>query len=130
VKKGLSLVEVLVAIVLLSVVIGAMLQIKSNNMFLLKRFNKNSESNSYISMTADINEFKDQTIRLENVVKNTDDTLRREFKQHKVEVRVSQDKIIKMPPNDYIQTASIKKAKYTLDNKNSKLFYKFELELK
>jgi prepilin-type N-terminal cleavage/methylation domain-containing protein len=128
-KKALTLIEVLVAIMLISVVITAMLNIKSNNLYMLDKFKESTLYNSYISLAVDTNNLKDQNIYLDNIIKIDDDQIRKELKSIKVVVKNLDDDEIKLPPNDYVQLATIKKTKFSIDDR-SKIFYKFKLEYK
>lgn len=58
-KKAFSLIEVIIAIVILSVVMIALLKIKSENIFLVSKSNENTKANEYILLAVD---FKDEIL--------------------------------------------------------------------
>ncbi len=127
-RKALSLVEVLVAIILITVVIGSMLQMKSNNIFFLEKFNDTILNNSYISFAQSDKNKEDQNIYLDKVVDFKDDDIRKELKQIKVVSKLDDKEEMKLPNNDYIKTAKILTSTYIIDDKASKTFYRFELQ--
>ena len=127
-KKALSLVEVLISIILISVVIAAMLQIKSNNIFMLEKFKNSAKYNSYIAMSVDTINRKEKKIYLDSLFK-IDDRLRQELKKYKIAININTTQQLKLPSNSYVPTAQITELKYTLnDNIASKVFYIFKLE--
>ncbi len=129
-KKALSLVEVLIAIVLLTVIISVILQIQQNNIFFLEKFKNNSLYNSYISLivTSNENKLRNENIYLSDKVNLNDDDIRKEFKEIKINIKDIEDKDIDLPKNDYIKTAKIIKSIYTIEDKSAKTFYTFKLQ--
>ncbi len=90
-KKALSLIEVLVSVVLITLVIGAL--IKTNNQSFkavetLKNNNQNQALTSVVSIVA-LNNMKDTKYYLSDLVKGLDiDELDKKFKEIKFEVDV------------------------------------------
>jgi len=127
-RKALSLVEVLVAIILITIVIGTMLEIKSNNIFFLEKFKNTSLYNSYISLAIQEDNKEDKNIYLDEVASFNDDEIRKKLKQIKIEIKLEDDEEMNLPDNDYVKTAKIIKTTYTVENQASKIFYRFELQ--
>jgi hypothetical protein len=128
-RKAISLVEVLVAIILITVVIGTMLQMKSNNLFYLEKFKNTSLYNSYISLVINFDgKQEEETIYLDDIVDFDDDDIRKEFKEIKIKKIINDDEEIKLPANDYVKTAKVIETTFKIEDKSFKTFYKFELE--
>jgi hypothetical protein len=133
-KKALSLIEVLISIVLLSTVIITILQIKDNNIYFLAKFKNDTLYNSYIALTAssytkDIN----KNVYLSDIADFKDDNIRKELKQIKINIKNTNSYDIKMPSNDYVQSAIVNGLIYTIKSKNKdtrKTFYTFKLDFK
>jgi hypothetical protein len=127
-KKAITLIEVLVAVFLITIVIGSMIQMKSNNLYMLDRFKDSALTDSYISLTAATNNMKDETIFLSDIVRFDDDNLRRDLKDIKIIVKHTEDNDIKIPENDYISSIKTIISTYQIEDKSTKVFYKFQLE--
>ncbi|MEA3352815.1 MAG: hypothetical protein U9Q33_03220 [Campylobacterota bacterium] len=128
-KKSISLVEVMVSIILLSVVIVSSLQIKQNNLHNLERFKDISKYDGYINLTANSVEDKaDKNIYLSDVVDFDDDEIRREFKDIKIELKHTVLDEIELPKNDFIKSAQITKSRYSIQDNIEKNFYTFKLQ--
>ena len=128
-KKALSLVEVIVAIILITIVIGTMLEMKTNNIFFLEKFKNSSLYNSYISMVANKDKKQDnKNIYLDKEVDFDDDEIRKELKEIKIKVKQLDNEDMPLIKNDYIKNAIIIKRKYTIEDKITKVFYQFKLE--
>lgn len=130
-KKAFSFIEVIITTMLLSVVMISLLQIKSDNIFLVNKSKETKELKEYISValnTNDINK-ENKNIFLDRVFPIRDNDLRRELKRIKVKVKdkkldtlsISQDDI-NINIDTYIRT-------YSIDNKITKNIYAFKLEL-
>ena len=128
-KKALSLVEVMISIVLLTIIIASILQIQQNNLSFLERFKESSLYNSYISMVATVEDTKrNKTVYLDKVVRFKDDEIRKELKEVKVKIKDEEVDEIELPKNDYLQNAKIYQSTYSIDDKVVKSFYTFRLQ--
>ena len=128
-KKALSLVEVIVAIVLLTIIIATVLQIQQNNIFFLEKFKNSSLYNSYISLVVEpSNSLRDESFYLSDKVDLKDDDIRKEFKNIKISVKDTEDEEIDIPQNDYIKEAKVVKSTYLIDGQATKTFYTFKLQ--
>ena len=129
-KKAFSLVEVLIAVALLSVVIVALIKMGQNNLFLLEKFKMTNTSSGYNSLAffgIDMNKTEDKNIYLDEVVDFKDDDLRRELKEIKVVVKNEKLEDKKIEADSFTITKKITKIHLTTDNQNEKDFYRFEL---
>ncbi|MEA3290247.1 MAG: hypothetical protein U9Q04_08735 [Campylobacterota bacterium] len=128
-KKSISLVEVLVSIVLLTVVIAASLQIKQNNLHNLEVFEQKSTNNSYISLSVSSStSMRNKKVYLSDIVDFGDDDIRKELKEVKVNIKDDELEDVKLPKNDYIHTAKVFESTYTIEDKTVKKFYTFTLK--
>lgn len=129
-KKAFSLVEVLIAVSLLSVVIVALIKMGQNNLFLLEKFKTTNTSSGYNSLAffgIDMNKTEDKNIYLDEVVDFKDDDLRRELKEIKVVVKNEKLEDEKIEADSFTITKKVTKIHLTTDNQNEKDFYRFEL---
>ena len=133
-KKSFSLIEVVIAVSILSVVMVALLQIKSDNIFLISKTNEQSKLNDYIQLSVDfkrinqenqedIEEFLDKKYTFEN------DDIRKELKEIKVKIKEEKES------EEYIDTSSetlniiTYSRSYSIDDKIKKKIYNFKIEL-
>ena len=128
-KKALSLIEVMVAIVLLTLIIAITLQIQQNNIFYLDKFKDTKLYNSYIGLiaTSNADEKRNKKVYLSDMISFDDDDIRKEFKEIRIEIKDKDLKDMPLPKNDYIQTANIVESTYSIDDKAKKVFYSFKL---
>jgi prepilin-type N-terminal cleavage/methylation domain-containing protein len=87
-RGGFTLIEVMVAVMIISVVIGAILQLESNNTHLLLKIQKDQEAQQYVSLVVgnDKYGFENEEVTLDRFVDrfDLDDDLRRELKAQKI----------------------------------------------
>ncbi len=125
-KQSFSLVEVLVAVSLISTVIVTTLQMQQNNIFFLEKFKESSTQNSYISLaTSSSKTLRNKKIILSDVVNFNDDDIRKELKDIRVKVVDSKADNVKIPKNDFLEGKVIQST-YSTD-KVTKIFYTFKL---
>ncbi len=128
-RKALSLVEVMVSIVLLTIIIATVLQIQQNNIFFLDKFKTSSLYNSYISLIVESSkDLRNESFYLDKKIDLKDDDIRKEFKNIKISVKDIEGEDVELPDNDYIKTAKVIKIIYTIDDKIKKTFYTFKLQ--
>ena len=126
-KKAFSLIEVLVAVSLITTVIVAILQMQQNNIFFLEKFKNTSLNNAYISLVASTSKTKrNKDIILSDMVDLNDDDIRKEFKEIKIKIKDSSKKDMELPKNDYVKGSFIEST-YSLNNIQNK-FYSFKFE--
>ena len=88
-KKSFSLMEVIIAVMILSVVMVALLQIKTENIFLISKTNERIKLNEYVQLSIDlkkINEENSENIEffLDKKYPFVNDDIRKELKEIKV----------------------------------------------
>jgi K+ transporter len=129
-KKSLTLVEVLISVMLISVVITAMLQIKNNNLIILKKVNDTIQNNSYVNLLAfdKINNNQDTKIYLDEQINFKDDNIRKKLKTIKVTKKTTQEKPIILKSDDYKLTIMIYKTTLAIEDKITTNYYRFSLE--
>ncbi|QKF78422.1 prepilin-type N-terminal cleavage/methylation domain-containing protein [Arcobacter defluvii] len=89
-KKAFTLMEVIISVVLLSVVMITLLQIKSENIFMVSKSDERAKINDYILMAIDFNDTifdKNENINIENKYKFENEKLRAELKDIKVSIK-------------------------------------------
>jgi prepilin-type N-terminal cleavage/methylation domain-containing protein len=133
VKKAFSLMEVIIAIVMLSVVMIALLKIKSENIFLISKNDENIKTNEYILLSVDFEDEisnKNEDIFLDKKYQYINDDMRKELKDIKISIKDDkiESKSIESDLN-YINTTIFSRT-YSLENSNiKKKIYTFKIEL-
>ena len=129
-KKALSLVEVLISVMLISVVIASILQIKQNNLHFLDKSKESAKNDAYISMVSLVDEkgFRNKNIRLTDVVNFNDDDIRKELKEIKIKVKDEELDPLEFTTDEYTLIVNIKQTNLTIDDKVQKSFYRFSLD--
>ncbi|QKF67999.1 hypothetical protein AVENP_2495 [Arcobacter venerupis] len=132
-KKAFSLMEVIIAIVMLSVVMITLLKIKSENIFLISKNDENTKSNDYVLLSVDFEDEisnKNEDIFLDKKYQYINDDMRKELKD--IKILIKDDKIeSKSIESDlnYINTTIFSRT-YSLENSNiKKKIYTFKIEL-
>jgi prepilin-type N-terminal cleavage/methylation domain-containing protein len=132
VKRAFSLIEVLVAVMLLTVVIGVVLKVQQNNLFFVEQFKESSKNDEYLSIaTLDQNKSKDLRnthIYLDKVVDFKDDDVRKILKELKVTIKDKELDEVTLSAGDYQIIMKQYESEYKIDGKVNKKFYSFELE--
>ncbi len=129
-KKAISLIEVLISVMLISIVIVSLLQIKENNLFFLQKTKDTTKYNSYISAISldNKNNIRNKNIFLGDEVKFKDDEIRRELKSIKIKVKDENLDPLELGNEEYQLKVNIKKTHLSIDDKIKKIFYRFSLE--
>jgi K+ transporter len=132
VKKSFSLIEVIIAIALLSVVIVTMFKIKENNLFFLDKFKQTSKYNEFISIATitnkNLNSLRNTHIYLDKVVDFDDDDIRKELKNIKVYIKDKELLSINLNDDDFTLNINIIKSQYKIEDKITKDIYTFRIE--
>jgi len=129
-KKAFSLVEVLIAVALISVVIVALMKIGQNNLFLLEKFKTTNTTSGNFTLAffgIDENKTSDENIYLDEVADFKDDDLRRELKEIKVVIKNEKLEDEKIAVENFSLTKQVTKTKLTIENQTQKDFYRFHL---
>ena len=130
-NKSFSLMEVIIAIVMLSVVMITLLQVKSDNIFLVNKSNEKSKQSDYIQLAIDMSteDKKNENIFLDEVYKFKNDDIRKELKSVKIIVKDNQ-----IDSQDYhtevINFKIITNARsYSINDDIKKSIYTFRIKL-
>jgi len=129
-KKSLSLVEVLISVMLISVVVVALLQIKENNLHLLGKTKDMLKYNSYISLVAlenDDKKLRNKSFYLDKKIKFKDDDIRRELKLIKVKIKDKKLKPTRFETDEQVLTINIRQTNISIKDDAMKKFYRFSL---
>ena len=130
-KKAFSLVEVVIAITMLSVVMITLLQIKSDNIFMISKSDEKAKLNDYALLAIELRtaDNKNENLFLGRTYSFENDDLRKELKDIKVKIKDTKEKstaidneLMKINITTYSTTYSIKE-----DFK--KKIYSFKIEL-
>lgn len=123
--------EVIVAVMVLSVVMVALLQVKSDNIFLINKADETKEFKEYLSMAFNLDEVesRNKNIFLSRKFDFEDDKLRRELKPIKVKVKdeLIDNRLIKNDSYDF--NVVTYETSYSIDKKVQKKIYSFKIEL-
>ena len=130
-KKAFSLMEVIVAITMLSVVMISLLQVKSDNIFLIEKSDEKVKLNDYVSLIMDLEEpnDKNENVFLDRVYRFDNDELRKELKPIKIKVKDEQVDTKTIKNDTYDLNITTYSRTYSIDDKINKSIYTFKIEL-
>jgi Tfp pilus assembly major pilin PilA len=129
-KKTLTLVEVLISVMLISIIVVALLQIEQNNLYLLEKTKDMTKYNSYISLVAlenDDKNLRNKSFYLDKKIDFKDDDIRRELKEIKVNIKDKKLKPIIFEADEYSLNINIKQTQVSIKDDAKKVFYWFSL---
>jgi len=128
-KKSFSLIEVIIAISLLSVVLTSLLQIKENNLFLFEKFNNSiAIDNELAVLSSYIDIEKDEKIYLKDKIDFKDDDIRKLYKESFAEVKSTKLDPIEVGSEEYPIKLNITESLLQLKENGAKKIYTFRLE--
>ena len=131
-KKSFTLIEVIIAVSLLSIVITTSLQIRQNNLSFLEKYQSSSLYNEYISLASsyDLKDTLDVNthIYLDEIVNFKNDDIRKEFKDIKVYIKNEIINTIDLSTDDLSLNINIIQNNFKIEDKINKNFYTFKLE--
>ncbi len=128
-KKSFTLIEVIIAVSLLSVVLLSLFQVRSNNIFILEKTDEKIKDKQYLSMVFDTKGYskRNTNIYLDRYFNIKDDDLRRKLKEVKIKVK---DEILDLnviKTDIYNIRIQEFETSYNIENKITKNIYRFEL---
>jgi len=129
-KKAFSLMEVMISVILLSVVMVSLLQLKVNNIFQTTKSQESKENLDYIliSINGDEVDKRNENIYLKDKF-NFSDEVRQKIKDKKINIKDELVDTYTIENNDINLNIDIYATKYTLENSgNSKTIYSFKLQ--
>ena len=132
-KKAFSFMEVILSTVILSFVMIVMIQIKSDNIFLVEKMNKSKKLSDYISTSIDTNisKVKDRNINLflSDLYTFENDDIRREFKAAKVKIKDKRIDTKKISADSTSFEVSTYSTSFSISENIKKNIYTFKIEL-
>lgn len=133
-KKSFSLIEVIIAVSILSVVMVSLLQIKSDNIFLISKTNEQSKLNDYIQLSIDFKKInkenqENEELFLDEKFTFENDDIRKELKDIKVKIREEKEDINEIETSARSLNITTYSRIYSIDNSIKKKIYNFKIEL-
>ena len=133
-KKSFSLMEVIIAVMILSVVMVALLQIKTENIFLISKTNERVKLNEYVQLSIDlkkINEENSENIEffLDKKYPFVNDDIRKELKEIKVDIREKKEDEYKIETTSEDLNIIIYSRTYSINEDIKKKILNFKIEL-
>lgn len=130
-KKAFSLMEVVLSIAILSIVMVALLQIKSDNIYLVKKSDEKIKLNDYLFMAIDLKEAdkRNENIFLTDKYNFKNDKLRREFKKIKVKIKDKKLDEKKYEVDNKALNIRTYSTSYSIKDDIKKNIYSFKLSL-
>ena len=132
-KKAFSLMEVIISVVILSVVMITLLQIKSNNIQLASKSEEKNKSNDYILMALSFNDSitnKNESVLIDKKYTYDNEEINEEIKNRKVNIK--DDKLESKTIESHRNSINISTyfRSFSLENSDiQKKIYTFKIEL-
>ena len=126
-KSSFTLIEVIIAVTLLSIVIVSVLKIKENNfsnISKLNTINQDLQLLSIVSITPNYDDGINKHLYLDKILSVKDDNLRKKLKNTKVYIKSEEDNYQELD-NFALKTI---KTNYTIENKASNSTYTFKIK--
>ena len=135
-KKSFSLMEVIIAVMILSVVMVALLQIKTENIFLISKTNERIKLNEYVQLSIDLKKVNEENIEnIENIEFFLDkkypfvnDDIRKELKEIKVDIREKKEDEYKIETPSENLNVTIYSRTYSINEDIKKKIFNFKFE--
>ena len=133
-KKSFSLMEVLIAVMILSVVMVALLQIKTENIFLISKTNERVKLNEYVQLSVDLKKVNEESsedieLFLDKKYPFINDDIRKELKEIKVDIREKKEGIRKIETTSEDLNIIIYSRTYSINEDIKKKILNFKIEL-
>lgn len=130
-KKAFSLVEVIISVAMLSFVMITLLQMKSNNIFLLEKSNEKTQLVDYVLLAGDIEDSSKQTnksVYLDKLTQFKNDDIRRELKEIKIEIKDKELDKLEIKENGLNIKIKTYAREYKIEEDIKKSIYSWEFE--
>ena len=133
-KKSFSLMEVIIAVMILSVVMVALLQIKTENIFLISKTNKRVKLNEYVQLSVDLKKVNEESsedieLFLDKKYPFVNDDIRKELKEIKVNIREKKEDEYKIETPSENLNVTIYSRTYSINEDIKKKIFNFKFEL-
>ena len=133
-RKSFSLMEVIIAVMILSVVMVALLQIKTENIFLISKTNERVKLNEYIQLSVDLKKVNEEStksteIYLDEKYPFVNEDIRKELKEIKVVIREEKEDEYKIETPTQDLNITTYSRTYNIENDIKKKIFNFKIEL-
>lgn len=133
-KKSFSLMEVIIAVMILSVVMVALLQIKTENIFLISKTNERVKLNEYVQLSVDLKKVNEESsedieLFLDKKYPFVNDDIRKELKEIKVDIRGKKEDEYKIETPSENLNVTIYSRTYSINEDIKKKIFNFKFEL-
>ena len=133
-RKSFSLMEVIIAVMILSVVMVALLQIKTENIFLISKTNERVKLNEYIQLSVDLKKVNEEStksteIYLDEKYPFVNEDIRKELKEIKVVIREEKEDEYKIETPTQDLNITTYSRTYSIENNIKKKIFNFKIEL-
>ena len=129
--KSFTLIEVIIATSILSVVMLSLFKVNDNAIFLIEKSKNSKLEQSTLNIAIDTNGYsnRNENIYLDKYFNISDDEIRRELKQVKINVKDTIEGQLEYKTDFMTLIIEKYKTKYILNDSMSKNIYRFALEL-
>lgn len=126
--------EVIIAVMILSVVMVALLQIKTENIFLISKTNERVKLNEYIQLSVDLKKVNEEStksteIYLDEKYPFVNEDIRKELKEIKVVIREEKEDEYKIETPTQDLNITTYSRTYNIENDIKKKIFNFKIEL-
>ena len=126
--------EVIIAVMILSVVMVALLQIKTENIFLISKTNERVKLNEYIQLSVDLKKVNEEStksteIYLDKKYPFVNEDIRKELKEIKVVIREEKEDEYKIETPTQDLNITTYSRTYNIENDIKKKIFNFKIEL-
>ena len=126
--------EVIIAVMILSVVMVALLQIKTENIFLISKTNERVKLNEYIQLSVDLKKVNEEStksteIYLDEKYPFVNEDIRKELKEIKVVIREEKEDEYKIETPTQDLNITTYSRTYSIENNIKKKIFNFKIEL-
>lgn len=131
-KKAFSLMELLIAVTILSIVMFSLIQIRTNNISLLSKVKEKAKWNDYILLSMDLEnkDNRNEDLRIGDKYKFQNEELRKEIKDIKVKIEDMEVQTIELQLQEEIEAkVNVFSTSYSIEDKMKKNIYSFKIEL-
>ena len=126
--------EVIIAVMILSVVMVALLQIKTENIFLISKTNERIKLNEYVQLSVDLKKVNEESsedieLFLDKKYPFINDDIRKELKEIKVDIREKKEDEYKIETPSENLNVTIYSRTYSINEDIKKKILNFKIEL-
>ena len=126
--------EVIIAVMILSVVMVALLQIKTENIFLISKTNERIKLNEYVQLSIDLKKVNEESsedieLFLDKKYPFINDDIRKELKEIKVEIKKKKEDEYKIETPSENLNVTIYSRTYSINEDIKKKILNFKIEL-